>query len=180
MSSSPDDTRVLEEDVLVLFNAAHHHYITAKFYRETKPETGKTVPTWDYEAVQIYGRAKIYHDSRSEPFHAFLNQQLADLTHHAETSIMGYGGDNAPPWKVTDAPESYIEIMKKNIIGIEIEITSMGGRWKMSQEKKKGDRDGVIEGIRKMDSPVAAPMAEMLEKRAREFDERKETSRKAS
>jgi transcriptional regulator len=173
-SATPNEGTVLEDDVLILFNAPHHHYITAKFYTETKPETGKTVPTWDYEAVEVYGKARVWVDSKSEAYGTFLAQQLSDLTHHAETSIMGYGkGGSAQPWTIDEAPESYIAMLKKNIIGIEIEITSMGGRWKMSQEKKKGDRDGIIKGIGKMESPIGAPMSEMLAHRAKEFDAKK-------
>ncbi|KAF2796638.1 hypothetical protein K505DRAFT_323147 [Melanomma pulvis-pyrius CBS 109.77] len=171
---APGDSAVIENDVLILFNAPHHHYITAKFYKETKPETGKIVPTWDYEAVEVYGKAKVFVDTRSEIFGKFLTQQLSDLSHHAETSIMGYGtGDNAAPWTISEAPDSYIAMLKKNIIGIEIEITSMAGRFKMSQEKKKGDRDGIIEGIRKLPSPTGVPMSDMLANRAAEFDAKK-------
>jgi transcriptional regulator len=173
-SATSDEGTTLEEDVLVLFNAPHHHYITAKFYKETKPETGKTVPTWDYEAVEVYGKARVWVDSKSEATGAFLAVQLADLTRHAETSIMGYGKeDSAPPWTINEAPDSYIALLKKNIIGIEIEITSMAGRWKMSQEKKKGDRDGIIEGINKLPSPIGKPMSDMLVCRAKEFDAKK-------
>ncbi|KAF2710784.1 putative transcriptional regulator [Pleomassaria siparia CBS 279.74] len=178
VSESTDDDHdpaLLEEEVLILFNAPHHHYITAKFYKETKPETGKIVPTWDYEAVQVYGKAKVFVDARSEASGTFLARQLSDLTLHVETSIMGYDdgsgdSDKEPPWTMAEAPESYVAMLKKNIIGIEVDITSMAGRWKMSQEKKKGDRDGIIDGIRNLESPIGVPMSEMLARRAAEFD----------
>ncbi|KAL2889093.1 negative transcriptional regulator-like protein [Ceratocystis lukuohia] len=170
-----DSTNVLADDVLVLFNGPVHHYVTAKFYKKTKPETGKTVPTWDYEAVEVYGKARIYHDTKSSEFKDFLSAQLDKLSNHCETSIMGYGkeGQDAP-WKVTDAPERYIDLMMKNIIGIEIEITSIAGRFKWSQEKIKGDRDGIIEGFASLPSPYASELAEKVANQARIFDAAKE------
>lgn len=139
---------VLAEDVLVLFNGPVHHYVTPHFYKETKPQTGKTVPTWDYEAVEVYGRARIYCDSKSSQTQEFLMSQLHDLSHFAETTIMGYGKDDASrEWRVSDAPETYIALLAKNIIGIEIEMTSIEGRFKWSQEKRAGDRVGVMNGL---------------------------------
>jgi transcriptional regulator len=170
----------LEEDVLVLFNGPIHHYVTPQFYTETKPTSGKVVPTWDYEAVQVYGTARIYFDTHSKEFDDFLTQQLSDLSQHAETSIMGYGKDNkSHPWQVADAPSRYIDLMKKNIIGIEIEIKSMAGRFKMSQEKLKGDRDGVIKGFQNMKSAVGTQMADIIEQRAALFDAEKERKRRS-
>lgn len=175
-SDTPSSAKIyLEDDILVLFNGPVHHYVTPQFYTETKPATGKVVPTWDYEAVQVYGTARIYFDTSSEEFNDFLTQQLSALSHHAETSIMGYGDGIKPePWKVSDAPPRYLDIMKKNIIGIEIEIKSMGGRFKMSQEKPKGDRAGVMKGFQNMGTVVGTQMAAIVEKRAIEFDAAKE------
>jgi transcriptional regulator len=166
----------LEDDVLVMFNGPVHHYITPQFYTDTKPSTGKVVPTWDYEAVQVYGTAKIYFDTSSEESRDFLTQQLSALSQHAETSVMGYGKDSKPePWQVSDAPTGYIDIMRKNIIGIEIKIKSMAGRFKMSQEKPKGDRAGVIKGFQNLGSGVGTQMAAIMEQRAKEFDALKES-----
>ncbi|KFZ13027.1 hypothetical protein V501_03927, partial [Pseudogymnoascus sp. VKM F-4519 (FW-2642)] len=161
----------LEDDVLVLFNGPVHHYVTPQFYTKTKPAIGKVVPTWDYEAVQVYETARMYFDTSSEEFDHFLTQQLSDLSQHAETSIMGYGSGTKPQrWKLSDAPTRYLDIMKKNVIGIEIGIKSMGGRFKMSQEKPKGDRDGVINGFRNMGTVARTQMVGVLEQRAKEFD----------
>ena len=133
------------------------------------------MPTWDYEAVQVYGTARIHFDTSAEEFGDFLTQQLSDLSQHAETSIMGYSKDTEPqPWKVSDTPNEYIDIMKKNIIGIDIRIKSMAGRFKMSQEKPKGDRAGVIKGFQNMESAIGTQMASIMEQRAKEFDTLKE------
>src|ERR1700712_611374 len=159
-------SRQLEEDVLVLFNGPVHHYVTPKFYVETKPKTGKAAPTWNYETVQVYGTAKILFDSNSKETLDFLTQQLSDLAHYAETYVMGYGKEGQPqPWEVNEAPDRYIELLKKNIIGIEISIKSMAGRFKMTQEKGKGDRDGVIDGFRNMNTPAATQIADIIEHR---------------
>jgi transcriptional regulator len=133
----------LQQEVMVLFNGPSHHYVTPKFYVKTKPESGKVVPTWNYAAAQCYGVATVYFDSQAEATSAFLNKQIDDLSNMAETQVMGY----EKPWKVSDAPERYIDLLRKNIIGIEIEVTSLGGKFKMSQEMGAEDQQGVVEGM---------------------------------
>ncbi|KAH6652367.1 transcriptional regulator PAI 2-type [Truncatella angustata] len=157
LTSTPGSNNFLEEEVLVLFNAPAHHYVTPKFYTETKPATGKVVPTWNYAAAQVYGKAKIFFDSSSEETSNFLQKQIKDLSHHNETMIMGYTGEAGRPseWKVSDAPDRFIQLLKKNIIGIEIEIDRLEGKFKMSQEMGKADQEGVIEGFAKLDSDAA-------------------------
>ncbi|CRG89661.1 hypothetical protein PISL3812_06700 [Talaromyces islandicus] len=160
-------TSQLQQDVMVLFTSMHHHYVTPKFYTETKPSTAKVVPTWNYSAAQVYGKATIYYDSSYPQTSEYLSQQIRDLSNLCETSIMGYTGqgDRVEPWKVSDAPERYIEIMKKNIIGIEVAIESIGGKFKMSQEMGKGDREGVIEGFTKLGSDVGNHIACLVKER---------------
>lgn len=176
-SSSDERGTYLEEEVLILFNAPAQHYITPKFYLETKPTTGKVVPTWNYEAVQVYGKAKVYVDSRADEDIKFLTKQISDLTDHAEMDVMGYGtsGDkeDVKAWAVSDAPERYVELLRKNIIGIEVEITSIAGRFKMSQEKPKGDREGVIQGLKALDDATGVETAETVARRITEYDLRK-------
>ncbi|KAK7448812.1 hypothetical protein VKT23_013542 [Stygiomarasmius scandens] len=159
--SSKDTSPKLSRDVLVLFNGPAHHYVTPKFYTETKPSTGKVAPTWNYAAVQVYGRATIYFDARAEETDAFLSRAVADLSHFSETSIMGY----EKPWSVNDAPESFIALLKKAIIGIEIEITDMDGKWKMSQEMKEGDHEGVIKGFEALGTELGQVMADTVRQR---------------
>lgn len=179
-STASSTAPYLIDDVLVLFNGPVHHYVTPKFYRQTKPDTGKVVPTWDYEAVEVYGKAKVYFDTKSATFGAFLATQLHDLSEYMETSVMGYGKPNSiRSWKVSDAPERYIELLTKNIIGIEIEITSMAGRFKWSQEKPLVDRTGVIEGFRDMNRADSVQLAEKVAERAAIFDAEKEIKKQA-
>jgi transcriptional regulator len=72
--ASGTSTNTLEQEVLVLFTATSHHYVTPKFYTETKPVTAKVVPTWNYSAVQGYGRATLYFDSKSDVTSEFLSK----------------------------------------------------------------------------------------------------------
>lgn len=156
----------LEQEVLILFNSPIHHYVTPKFYTETKPDSGKVVPTWNYAAAQAYGRARVYYDSKSDESNDFLSKQIHDLSQYAETSIMGYTGVDKPgPWKVTDAPENYVELLRKNIIGIEISIERLEGKFKMSQELRKGDREGVIKGFGRLQGEIGAQMSGLVKER---------------
>lgn len=158
---------VLEHEVLVTFTADHHHYVTPKFYVETKPDTGKVVPTWNYAAAQAYGRAKVYFDSKADETGAFLDSQISALTRNSEAGIMGYTGKDGEPkaWEVADAPRNYTEILKKNIIGIEIEVDRLVGKFKMSQEMRKGDREGVADGFLGLKSETAQAVGNMVKER---------------
>lgn len=153
--------RKLERDVMVLFNGPAHHYVTPKFYVDTKPATGKVVPTWNYAAVQVYGKLSVYFDTKDSSTDAFLSKAIADLSQLAETQIMQY----ERPWKVEDAPGNFIDLLKKAIIGIEIEITDMGGKWKMSQEMKGGDNQGVEDGFNALGTEEGRQIAEMVRSR---------------
>jgi transcriptional regulator len=104
-----------------------------KFYTETKPETGKVVPTWNYSSVQVYGKATILFDSHNEDTGSFPQQKISDLTKHSEETIMHHtSGGNLSAWEVSDAPSRFIEILNKNIIRIEINIKRLEGKFKMS------------------------------------------------
>lgn len=143
----PDGPVTLPEEVLVMFTGIEH-YVTPKFYTATKPATGKVVPTWNYEAVQAYGRITVYPSTTSDQADRFLSQAIHDLSHQQEFA-MGYDGldGRRKEWQVADAPEKFIGLLKKSIVGVSIEITRLGGKFKMSQEVKKEDREGVIEGF---------------------------------
>ena len=156
----------LEQEVSVVFNGPAQSYITPKFYVETKPATGKVVPTWNYSAVQVYGKAKIMFDTRNEETGSFLQRQISDLTRHSEEHIMHYtGGQNPSAWQVSDAPSSYVELLKKSIIGIEIDIERLEGKYKMSQDKPKNDREGVVKGFQDLGTDSALMMAKTVEER---------------
>jgi transcriptional regulator len=129
--------------VLVVFQGAES-YVTPSWYR-TKAETGKVVPTWNYAIVQARGDARIVDDP------AWLHSQIDALTAQQE-------GRRQQPWQVGDAPEPFIAAQLKGIIGIEIAVTAIEGKWKVSQNRPEADREGVARGLRE-----EAPNAEMLE-----------------
>ncbi|KAI9369190.1 hypothetical protein BJX61DRAFT_536619 [Aspergillus egyptiacus] len=159
----------LSDEVLVLFNGPHHHYVTPKFYVETKPATGKVVPTWNYAAAQAYGKITVYCDSKSDETSGFLQKQIEELSRESETNIMG----SSSPWEVSDAPVPYTELLKKNIIGVEITIDRLQGKFKMSQEMGQGDRQGVIDGFERLGSDVGNGMAALVKERGDMKDQKK-------
>ncbi|KAI9162859.1 hypothetical protein HJFPF1_04454 [Paramyrothecium foliicola] len=175
IASNPSEVNVLEDEVLVLFNSPAQHYVTPKFYTETKPDTGKVVPTWNYAASQVYGKAKIYWDHKSCESVSFLASQMHDLTEHTERSVMGFDGSEGRPgpWKVSDAPEKYIELLQKSVIGIEIKIDRLEGKFKMSQESPVGDRQGVIEGFKSLGTEVGNKVSDLVKQRGDLKDSKK-------
>ncbi|MER8403789.1 MULTISPECIES: FMN-binding negative transcriptional regulator [unclassified Mesorhizobium] len=118
--------------VLVVFQGADA-YVTPSWY-ETKRETGKVVPTWNYAIVQVRGSVTVIEDQD------WLAEQISDLT-------MSQEGSRAAPWAVTDAPAPFIQSQIKGIVGLEIEITAISGKWKVSQNRPAADRVGVAEGL---------------------------------
>ncbi|KAJ3778710.1 transcriptional regulator [Lentinula raphanica] len=174
----------LNKQVLILFTSSVHHYVTPKFYTETKPSTGKVVPTWNYTAVQVYGEATIHHRVDDEETSEFLNRQIDDLSNLGEKKMMEImqrdGQDEAPEvddrwkeqWRVTDAPPKYVELLKKGIIGVEIKIQSIGGKFKMSQEMSKADREGVITGFKSMGNEMGNDLAEIVKRKGELVDAR--------
>ena len=94
-------------------------YVTPSWY-ETKRETGKVVPTWNYVTVHAWGRPRVIHDD------VWLRRQIEDLTDSRERL-------RAAPWKVDDAPPDFIAAQMRAIIGVEIPISRIEGKWKMSQ-----------------------------------------------
>lgn len=133
--------------LLVVFQAAST-YITPSFYK-TKQESGKVVPTWNYVMVQVRGRAKITDDA------GWLGHQIRDLTDTHEAGL-------DKPWSVDDAPESYIASQIKGIVGLEIAITAMDGKWKASQNRVEADRQGVAEGLAQRSDSASRQMATLV------------------
>lgn len=118
--------------VLAVFQGANS-YVTPSWY-QTKRETGKVVPTWNYAIVQARGPARVIDD------HGWLLKQINAITGEQEEKR------NAP-WAVGDAPDDFIRAQLKGIIGIEIEITAIDGKWKVSQNRPVADRQGVAAGL---------------------------------
>ncbi len=144
--------RMLESSpsVLAIFRGAHH-YITPSWYATTK-EHGKVVPTWNYVAVHVYGQAKLIEGQ------ADLLRHLRELTDQSEAAF-------AQPWSVDDPPKDYIDALSTAIVGIEISITRIEGKWKASQNRPIADRQGVIQGLEALGSPQSLEMAEIVKER---------------
>jgi transcriptional regulator len=117
-------------------------YITPSYY-ETKRETGKVVPTWNYTAIHAYGTLRFFND----------RPQLLDIVTRLTNR---HEGDRAAPWAVTDAPADFVQGMLNGIIGFELVITKLQGKWKMSQNRPMADRTGVIDGLREDGRPDLA------------------------
>lgn len=115
------------DEVLVIFRAGDA-YVSPNWY-PSKHETHKQVPTWNYRVVHAHGRATIRDDER------YVRGLVARLTRVHEAS-------HAVPWKMGDAPRDYIDSMLKAIVGIEIEITKIVGKFKLSQNKELRDIEG--------------------------------------
>ena len=139
-------------DALVVFQG-HDHYITPSWY-ETKRETGKVVPTWNYTMVQAKGRAKVMDD-------AWLAQQIEELTQALEQR-------REQPWAVGDAPADFIAMQRRAIVGIEIEILDIRGKWKTSQNRNAADREGVVAGLEAIEDDDSRAMAEIVRETGRD------------
>lgn len=135
-------------DVLVTFTAPTHGHVSASFFAETKPKEGKIVPTWDYAAVQVYGPIKVFSHSpeQEDETEKFLSEQTAILSDKHEAGVVGIDGKPKKPWAVSDAPAKYLAGMRKAIVGIEIPIAKIEGRFKLSQHNSQGDWEGIVRG----------------------------------
>lgn len=119
-------------DVVAIFQGPHH-YVSPSWYA-SKAEHGKVVPTWNYATVHAKGLLRLVNDPD------WLIAQIGSLS-----DIHEAGRDD--PWKITDAPEKYIRGQMKGIVGLEIEIAELTGKWKMSQNKNEADKAGILAGL---------------------------------
>jgi transcriptional regulator len=123
-------------------------YITPNWY-PAKAQHGKVVPTWNYAVVHAYGRPEVMQDSD------WLRDHVAELTARQERN-------EAKPWTPSDAPETYIELMLRGIVGFRFGVTRLEGKWKMSQNREMKDREGVATGLGKRADGDDLEMAEIV------------------
>ena len=128
-------------------------YITPAWY-ETKRQSGKVVPTWNYVAIHAYGPLTFYEDA---------DRLLALVTQLTETHEAG----RDQPWAVSDAPKDFIAGMLKAIVGFELPIARLEGKWKMSQNRPAADRAGVVAGLRHEGGPEEVVVADIVAKATR-------------
>jgi transcriptional regulator len=119
-------------EALAIFSGPQH-YISPNWY-PAKQEHSRVVPTWNYVAVHARGALTI-HDDRE-----WLRDFVTALTdEHERTS--------ASPWRVSDAPAEYIDGQLRAIVGVEMQVAGLEGKWKLSQNRGTADVEGVIEGL---------------------------------
>jgi transcriptional regulator len=131
-------------EALVIFQGPKT-YVSPSFY-PSKQVTGEVVPTYNYVIVHGYGAMKIIHDRE------WLRGLVTRLTSRFEA-------ERAAPWQVTDAPAAFIDKQLGAIVGIEIPLTKLIGKWKVSQNRPVDDRKGVIEGLTERGDADSAAIA---------------------
>lgn len=134
-------------EVLVIFQAADA-YITPNWY-PTKQETHEVVPTWNYAVVHAWGSLIVHDDER------WVRGAVGRLTQTMERR-------NDLPWKMGDAPQDYLHSLLQDIVGIEIPVRRIIGKWKASQNRTDADRDGAIAGLEGRDNPGDQVMARIM------------------
>jgi len=132
--ANPQWRELDDQPVLVVFRGPDA-YVSPSLYA-TKKATGKVVPTWNYALVQARGKVKL------RDYSDWLTPQLNALTTAREES-------RPEPWSVTDAPPDYIDAQKRAIVGIEIEIAVLEGKWKVSQNQPESNRQSVAAALGK-------------------------------
>lgn len=134
---------------VVLFQGPNA-YISPSWYA-TKEESGKVVPTWNFITVHIEGQAKIITDQD------WILNVVTALTDKYEATVDSH-------WKVSDAPPSYTNTLARAIVGIEISIQKIEGKFKLSQNKEVGDIRGVIAGLHNTGNPMNSELAQWMER----------------
>lgn len=134
-----------QTEVLAVFQA-ENAYISPSWYA-SKPQTGKVVPTWNYAAVHAYGALRIIDDP------VWIRRQLVAMTDEFEAGF-------PEPWSVADAPVDFTERLITQIIGIEISVTRLLGKWKVSQNQPPENRNSVIEALRASGQPAMADLVD--------------------
>ena len=123
-------------------------YVSPSWYA-SKAEHGRVVPTWNYTAVHLTGRARVHEDA------AWLRDAVDELVEHHEAG-------RARPWRSTDAPGRFVEGQLRAVVGIEVSVERVEAKAKLSQNRSAADREGVVRGLRAEDSAGAAAVAEQM------------------
>jgi transcriptional regulator len=127
-----------EVEGLAIFTASDA-YVSPSWY-PSKQETGKVVPTWMYAAIHAYGPVRFIDDAE------WLRGVVTRLTEKHEAAL-------SQPWKVTDAPPAYVDAQLARIIGVEIPISRLEGKWKFDQRSSPPDRLGVVAALEASGTP---------------------------
>ncbi|MBZ5580493.1 MAG: FMN-binding negative transcriptional regulator [Acidobacteriia bacterium] len=149
MARANPQWRQMSEGVraLAIFHGPQH-YISPSWY-PSRLEHGRVVPTWNYVVVHAQGPVRVIPDKD------WLRRNVTELTAAQEAGF-------ANPWRVEDAPEAFIDGQANAIVGIEMTIETLEGKWKASQNRPEADRVGVIAGLRALGTPESERMAEVV------------------
>ena len=123
-------------------------YVSPSYY-PSKAEHGKTVPTWNYEAVHLSGRVEWFDDA------ARLEQIVSDLSDFHERA-------RAEPWAVGDAPRAYIDALLRGIVGVTLHVDRIEAKRKLSQNKSAADFNGAAEGLSASPDPLAQEVGALM------------------
>jgi len=137
-------------DALAIF-AGHQHYVSPSWYSENG-EHAQEVPTWNYAVVHAYAPLKVIEDRQ------WLLAHVNRLTNIHEAGF-------PVPWRVSDAPEEFIASLLKGIVGLELPIQRLEGKWKVSQNRTQTERQGVIDGLTRLNTPESLAMKDLVEER---------------
>ncbi|KQU76787.1 MULTISPECIES: FMN-binding negative transcriptional regulator [unclassified Rhizobacter] len=124
-------------------------YVSPGWYA-TKAEHGKVVPTWNYVMVQARGRLQVHEDA------PWLLSLVTRLTQRHESTL-------PQPWAVADAPADFVDGLLRAIVGIEIPVDALVGKWKVSQNRSSADREGVAAGLRAQGGDDADTMSRLVQ-----------------
>jgi transcriptional regulator len=138
---------VPDSRALVIFHGPDS-YISPSWYA-SKRETAKVVPTWNYVVVHAHGALRVVDD-------------VMWLRSHVEALTQEHEEPRDTPWAVGDAPADYVDKLLGGIIGIEISVTRLEGKWKVSQNRSAADRDGVVEGLERKGLKSGMEMAALV------------------
>ncbi len=127
-------------DVMAVFQGPNA-YISPAWY-PTKQQHGKVVPTWNYMAVHASGELRLI-DDRS-----WTLKMVERLTDREESDL-------PDPWAVSDAPDSFVEGLLNSIVGLELTVTDLRGKWKVSQNQSEENQTGVRAGLQSVSNPAA-------------------------
>jgi transcriptional regulator len=138
------------EEALGIFTGPQH-YISASWYPGKKTH-GREVPTWNYVAVHVYGLLRTVEDP------VWLLEHLGTLTDKNEVIA-------EVPWKVADAPPEFIAKLSGAIVGFELQVSRVEGKWKASQNRNDQDAAAVMEGLEGLGTPASAEMRRLVRER---------------
>lgn len=149
--------RVPDVEALAVFHGPNS-YVSPTWY-PSKRQNGKVVPTWNYAVVHAHGTLNVIDD------HAWLRDHLQAFTAQQEKAF-------SEPWTMTDAPAEFLERLVGAVVGIELVIKRIRGKWKAGQNQSQENRNGVVRGLQRVGTDEAREMAALVEAADRQLQKK--------